>query len=71
MDEDIVVRLPRPGGSVADDPLLVVLREGARRMLSCAIEVEGRQRSAAPTATKARIVRPQTSDISGMDGQGP
>jgi transposase-like protein len=40
MDEDIVVRLPRPGGSVADDPLLVVLREGARRMLSCAIEVE-------------------------------
>jgi putative transposase len=40
MDEDSVVRLPRPGGSVADDPLLVVLREGARRMLSCAIEVE-------------------------------
>jgi putative transposase len=40
MDEDIIVRLPRPGGSVADDPLLVVLREGARRMLSCAIEVE-------------------------------
>jgi putative transposase len=40
MDKDIVVRLPRPGGSVADDPLLVVLREGARRMLSCAIEVE-------------------------------
>jgi len=40
MDEDIVVRLPRPGGRVADDPLLVVLRQGARRMLSCAIEVE-------------------------------
>jgi transposase-like protein len=40
MEEDIVVRLRRPGGSVADDPLLVVLREGARRMLTCAIEAE-------------------------------
>jgi putative transposase len=40
MEEDIVVRLPRPEGSVADDPLLVVLREGARRMLTCAIEAE-------------------------------
>jgi transposase-like protein len=40
MKEDIVVRLPRPGGNVADDPLLVVLREGARRLLTCAIEAE-------------------------------
>ncbi len=39
MDEDIVVRLPRPG-SVADDPLLAVLRDGARRMLTHAIEAE-------------------------------
>src|SRR6478672_8165306 len=40
MDEDIVVRLPRPGGSLADDPLLAVLRDGARRMLTHAIEAE-------------------------------
>ena len=40
MDEDIVVRLSRPGGSVADDPLLAVLRDGARRMLTHAIEAE-------------------------------
>ena len=40
MEEDSVVRLPRPGGSVADDPLLAVLREGARRMLTQAIEAE-------------------------------
>ena len=40
MEEDIVVRLPRPGGSVADDPLLAVLRDGARRMLTHAIEAE-------------------------------
>ena len=33
-------RLPRPGGSVADDPLLAVLRDGARRMLMQAIEAE-------------------------------
>src|SRR5512145_1526666 len=40
MDEDSVVALPRPGASVTDDPLLVVLREGARRMLMQAIEAE-------------------------------
>ena len=40
MEEDTVVRLPRPGASVADDPLLAVLREGARRMLTQAIEAE-------------------------------
>lgn len=40
MQEDSVVRLPRPGVSTADDPLLTVLREGARRMLTQAIEAE-------------------------------
>ncbi len=40
MAEDSVVSLPRPGASVAEDPLLAVLREGARRMLTQAIEAE-------------------------------
>jgi putative transposase len=40
MAEDSVVALPRPGASVADDPLLAVLREGARRMLTQAVEAE-------------------------------
>jgi hypothetical protein len=40
MEEDTVVRLPRTGGSVEDDPLLEVLRSGARRMLQQAIEAE-------------------------------
>ena len=40
MEEDTVVELPRPGGSVEDDPLLCVLRAGARQMLSHAIEAE-------------------------------
>jgi putative transposase len=40
MEEDSVVGLPRRGGTVEDDPLLAVLREGARQMLSLAIEVE-------------------------------
>ena len=40
MDEDSVVVLPRPEASVTDDPLLAVLREGARRMLMQAIEAE-------------------------------
>src|SRR5687767_832304 len=40
MDEDSVVALPRPEASVTDDPLLAVLREGARRMLMQAIEAE-------------------------------
>jgi putative transposase len=40
MEEDTVVRLPRPGASMADDPLLEVLRSGARRMLQQVIEAE-------------------------------
>ena len=40
MKRDTVVRLARPGASVGDDPLLLVLRDGARRMLQQAIEVE-------------------------------
>jgi len=40
MTDDTVVALPRPGASLADDPLLAVLREGARRMLMQAIEAE-------------------------------
>src|SRR4051794_31834539 len=40
MEEDSVVALPRPGASVTDDPLLAVLRAGARRMLLQAIEAE-------------------------------
>ena len=40
MEDDTVVRLLQPGGSVADDPLLEVLRSGARRMLQQVIEAE-------------------------------
>jgi putative transposase len=40
VEEDTVVQLPRPGASIADDPLLAMLREGARRMLMQAIEAE-------------------------------
>ena len=40
MKEDTVVRLPRTGGSVEGDPLLEVLRSGARRMLQQAVEPE-------------------------------
>ena len=40
MEEDTVVALPRPGSGVMDDQLLAVLREGARRMLTQAIEAE-------------------------------
>jgi putative transposase len=40
MQEDTVVGLPRPGGTVEDDPLLCVLRDGARQMLRQAIEAE-------------------------------
>jgi hypothetical protein len=40
MEEDAVLALPRPGSSLTDDPLLAVLREGARRMLVQAIEAE-------------------------------
>jgi hypothetical protein len=40
MEEDTVVRLPRPGASVTEDPLLEVLRSGAREMLQQVIEAE-------------------------------
>lgn len=40
MEEDSVVPLPRPGAGLTDDPLLAVLREGARRMLMQAVEAE-------------------------------
>jgi putative transposase len=40
MEEDTVVRLCRPETGIAEDPLLAVLREGARRMLTQAIEAE-------------------------------
>jgi hypothetical protein len=40
METDTVVRLARPGSSVGDDPLLLVLRDGARRMLQQVIEAE-------------------------------
>ena len=40
MEEDSVVPLPRRGASVTDEPLLAVLREGARRMLMQAVEAE-------------------------------
>jgi putative transposase len=40
VEEDSVVSLPRPESGVTDDPLLAVLREGARRMLMRAIEAE-------------------------------
>ena len=40
MKEDTVVALPRPAASLTDDPLLAVLREGARRMLMQAVEAE-------------------------------
>jgi putative transposase len=40
VEEDSVVALPRPGARAESDPLLAVLREGARRMLRQAIEAE-------------------------------
>src|SRR4051794_9635425 len=40
VEEGAVVPLPRPGATLADDPLLAVLREGARRMLTQAVEAE-------------------------------
>ena len=45
MEEDTVIALPRPGSSVTDDPLLAVLREGARRMLTQASETEVEHRA--------------------------
>jgi putative transposase len=40
VEEGNVVGLPRPGGTVEDDPLLYVLRKGARQRLMHAIEAE-------------------------------
>jgi putative transposase len=40
VEEGTVIPLPKPGATVADDPLLAVLREGARRMLMQAVEAE-------------------------------
>jgi putative transposase len=40
MEEGTVVPLPRPGAALADDPLLAVLRAGARRLLRQAVEAE-------------------------------
>ena len=40
MEENTVVTLSRPATSLTDDPLLAVLREGARRMLMQAVEAE-------------------------------
>jgi putative transposase len=40
VEKDTVVPLPPPGAAVEADPLLAVLREGARRMLTQAIEAE-------------------------------
>jgi transposase-like protein len=40
VEEGTVVQLPKPGATLADDPLLAVLREGARRMLTRAVEAE-------------------------------
>lgn len=40
MEEDNVVQLSGPGSSLDNDPLLAILRDGARRMLSRAIEAE-------------------------------
>jgi len=39
-ERDTVVRLRLPGSSIADDPLLLVLRDRARRMLQQVIEAE-------------------------------
>jgi hypothetical protein len=60
MEEDTVVGLPRPGGTVEGDPLLTVLREGARHMLTHAIEAEALLRAATAPATYAppRRTRP-------------
>ena len=40
MERDTVVRSAKRGSSITDDPLLLVLRDGARRMLQQEIEAE-------------------------------
>ena len=43
MERDTIVRLALPGSSVADDPLLLVLRDDARRTLQQVIQAEIRR----------------------------
>jgi hypothetical protein len=78
MEEDTVVSLPRPGASVTDDPLLVVLRDGARRMLMQAIEAEVEAFLAIHAGLmdhqgRRRVVRPVScADLSPRDrAKGP
>ena len=54
MAGDSVVALPRPGDSITDDLLLVML-QGARRLLTQAVEAEVRRSSppAQPVAASA------------------
>ena len=73
MEEDSVVSLPKPGSGVTDDPLLAVLREGARRMLMRAIEAEVEafltaHADLADAQGRRRLVRPvSVADISPRD----
>jgi hypothetical protein len=79
MKEDTVVRLPRPGASVTDDPLLEVRRSGARRMLQQVVEgknlrrVDTRHRQAPPPRQKETPVKPGVArrplDFYGAVGQ--
>jgi putative transposase len=77
MEEDTVVRLPRPGASVADDPLLEVLRSGTRRMLQQVIEAEVEAFLAAHAELedahgRRRVVRPVGfADITPWDRAEP
>jgi hypothetical protein len=59
VEEGTVVPLPKPGATLAGDPLLAVLREGARWMLMQAIEAGFRKlRSALPVRRLApRLAR--------------
>jgi hypothetical protein len=61
MEEDTVVALPRPGSGVTADPLLAVLREGARRMLMPAIEAEIEAFLAAHAGLVDERARPATA----------
>jgi hypothetical protein len=73
VEEDSVVALPRPGANVESDPLLAVLREGARRMLMQAIEAEveaflASQAELSDEQGRRRLVRPvSVADISPRD----
>ena len=57
MEEGTVVPLPKPGATLADDPLLAVLREGARRMRMQAVEAEAVEAEAVEAeAVEAEVV---------------